>query len=54
MDGGLPHLRVLPHLPGVPHLHVDRPLINLCNKQRDSPRLHLPKEAPSVYLPRFS
>ena len=25
--GGLPHLSVLPHLPGVPYLHVNRPLI---------------------------
>ena len=33
MDGGLPHLRVLPHLPGVPHLHVDRPLIYVTNSE---------------------
>ena len=26
--GGLPHRSELLHLPGVPHLHVNRPLIN--------------------------
>ena len=28
-EGYLPHLSRLPHLPGVSHLHVNRPLVSL-------------------------
>ena len=31
--GGLPNLSELPHLPGVPHLHVNRPLVFLGHLQ---------------------
>ena len=50
MIGGVTR-HILPHLPGVPHLHVNRPLITLFWEIVDRPLFHVWKIYTSQNLP---